>query len=74
MMDKAKIMTIFSLIFILVVLMISYYLLAKGNEAMTGGFIATATYLIKKLADQCDDIIDKLWGIDHKEKTDEKPA
>jgi hypothetical protein len=53
--------------------MIAYYYLAKGDATLTGGFIATATYLIKKLADQIDDVIDKLWGIDkQKENENEK--
>jgi len=71
MIEKAKLSTIFLLILILIVLMVAYYFLAKGDETLTGGFIATATYLIKKLADQVDDIIDKLWGIQHKQE--EKP-
>ena len=67
-MEKAKLVTIFLLVLILVGIMVGYYFLSKGNETLTGGFIAIATYLIKKIADQVDDIIDKLWGIDDKQE------
>lgn len=67
-MEKTKLGTIFALIMILAGMMAAYFLLARGNEALTGGFIATATYLIKKIADQVDDVIDKLWGIEHKQE------
>lgn len=66
MMDKAKIGTIFVLILVLVILMAGYYHVAQNKEALVGGFIATLFYLVKKIADQIDDIIDKLWGIEHK--------
>ena len=68
MMEKAKIFVIFVLIAILGLLMYGYWTAAQGKPELIGGFIATLFYLVKKIADQVDDIIDKLWGIDKQQE------
>ena len=67
--EKAKILTVVMLALILVGLMVAYFFLAKGDPTLTGGFIATATYLVKKLADEFEEVIDMFWGIKNTQPT-----
>jgi hypothetical protein len=63
MQDRAKLIVIGMLIISLVVLMAAYFLLARGNAELTGGFLVLSTYLIKKIADEAEEIIDRYFDI-----------
>lgn len=51
------------LLFVLVLSMLGYFALACNDAALKGGFIATAIYLIKKFADEIEEVIDYIMNI-----------
>ena len=69
-MEKAKLATIFALFVLLALGMWAYWAIASSTNdlVLKGGFITLIGYLVKKVADQVDEIIDKLWEIEKKEE------
>ena len=51
------------LVAVLILLIVGYFVLSLGDDQLKGGFIATAAYLIKKLADQIEEMIDQEYKI-----------